>query len=271
MAVPTAFPELNAVLDELVTGVTAILVGNFCGAYLQGSFAVGDADEHSDVDFVVVTHGEVSTPQPESFQTLHKRLHALDVAWAKHLEGSYIPKDSLRRLDPARPAYLYLDNGRSELEWDNHDNTNVVRWSLREYGITLAGEDPRGLIDPVSTEQLCDEILATMHEWAPLACESQDRFKAVGEAGIAMSRWKQPYVVLSYCRMLHTLSSGKVASKKEGGQWAIRKLDPKWSGLIQAALDDRPNPWDRVHLRADSDAVDRTVAFVDYALITAAA
>ena len=36
MAVPTAFPELNAVLDELVAGVTAILAENFCGRTFRG-------------------------------------------------------------------------------------------------------------------------------------------------------------------------------------------------------------------------------------------
>ena len=84
-------------------------------------------------------HAEITTHQLAALQAMHKRLHALDVPWAKHLEGSYIPKGSLRRLDPARPPYLYLDYGSSTLEWDNHDNTDVVRWSLREYGISLAG------------------------------------------------------------------------------------------------------------------------------------
>jgi hypothetical protein len=57
--VPTAYPELNATLAELVAGATSILGENFCGAYLQGSFAIGDADEHSDVDFLIVTHNAV--------------------------------------------------------------------------------------------------------------------------------------------------------------------------------------------------------------------
>jgi predicted nucleotidyltransferase len=38
------------VLGELVSGARAVLGSNFAGAYLQGSFAVGDADEQSDVD-----------------------------------------------------------------------------------------------------------------------------------------------------------------------------------------------------------------------------
>jgi hypothetical protein len=38
---PTRYRELNAVLHELVTSSREILVENLCGAYLQGSFALG--------------------------------------------------------------------------------------------------------------------------------------------------------------------------------------------------------------------------------------
>ncbi len=45
--VPTPYPELNAVLQELVQSVQAVLRDNFVAACLQGSFAVGDFDRHS--------------------------------------------------------------------------------------------------------------------------------------------------------------------------------------------------------------------------------
>src|SRR5438874_13306026 len=51
----TPFDDLNQLLVELVAGAKEALGDSFCGAYLQGSFAVGDADAHSDVDFIVVT------------------------------------------------------------------------------------------------------------------------------------------------------------------------------------------------------------------------
>lgn len=149
MDAPTRYPELNDVLRELVDGVRAILDANFVGAYLQGSFAVGDADRHSDVDFVVVTDGDPDQTEEAALQELHARLFTLDVPWAQHLEGSYVPKDLLRHADPARAKFLYLDNGAGELIRDNHCNTAVVRWSLREHGVVLAGPDPKLLIDAV--------------------------------------------------------------------------------------------------------------------------
>ena len=258
MAEPTPYADLNAVLAALVDGARGALEDNFCGAYLQGSFAVGDADEHSDVDFVVVTHDELTPRQVAGLQLLHSRLFALEVPWAQHLEGSYVSESRLRRLDPARTPLLYLDNGASELVWDGHCNTAVVRWTLREHGVVLAGPDPDRLIDPVAPDDVRAEARDTVTEYAAWAPEPT-------KAG-PMSRWKQPYLVLTFCRLLHTLESGTVVSKREAGLWAMDALDPEWASLIRAALADRPDPWGRVHRQADPGDIARTLAFADYAV-----
>lgn len=254
----TDYPELNAVLGKLVADARSILAENFCGAYLQGSFALGEADEHSDVDFLIVTQGEISEEQLTQLQAMHKRIYALDAPWAQHLEGSYVPREQLRHVDPSRSPYPYLDNGASKLESDNHCNTAVVRWLLREHGVVLAGPKPKSLIDPVREEQLRREALAGIDEYVAWAAEPT-------EAG-PMSRWKQPYLVLTFCRLLNTLETGKVASKREAAEWALDALDAEWASLTERALDDRPDPWQRVHQPADAEAVKQTLSFADYAL-----
>lgn len=254
---PTIYPELNQVLRALVTDAQAILDDDFVGAYLQGSFALGDADEHSDVDFLVVTNRLLDDQQVERIQMMHGRLYELDTPWAQHLEGSYVSKESLRRVDPGA-TYPFLDNGASELVWDEHCNTAVVRWTLREQGVVLAGPDPKSLIDPVPEEQLRSEASRRVREYAEWAAEPT-------EAG-PMSRWKQSYLVLTFCRLLHTIREGTVASKPEAGRWALRSLDPDWAELVQDALDDRPDPWRRVRQPASVEAAKRTLAFADYAV-----
>jgi hypothetical protein len=169
-AKPTRYPELNAVIRGFVAGVRGILGESFSGAYLQGSFALGDADEHSDVDFIVATEDEVTPAQLTELQSMHKEIYGHDSQWAQHLEGSYFPKDRLRRLDPSRSTLLFLDNGSSELVRDEHCNTAVVRWILREHGVTLAGPDPKTLVDPVPPPALRAEALEGVREyvaWAP--------------------------------------------------------------------------------------------------------
>jgi hypothetical protein len=59
--VATPYPQINAVLQELLSGVRAILGRRLVGMYLDGSLGIGDFDpDKSDLDFVVVTDGELS-------------------------------------------------------------------------------------------------------------------------------------------------------------------------------------------------------------------
>lgn len=249
---PTAYDDLNGVLDELVSGVRTILGNDLCGVYLQGSFALGDADIHSDVDFVVVVQREVTEQQERALQALHERLYALDVPWAQHLEGSYAPKENLRRVDPARTPYLYLDNGATELTRDSHCNTAVVRATLREHGVVLHGPDPETLIDPVSAADLENDVHVALADWTEWLREHSP------------SRRGQGVLVTTLCRMLQTLGEGRVTSKREACEWALLTVDPEWAPLVRRAMDDRPDPWTKVRESADPEALEQTLAFLDY-------
>jgi predicted nucleotidyltransferase len=252
---PTPFPDLNSVLAELVARIRVALGANLHGAYLVGSFAVGDADEHSDVDFIVATQRDLSVQEQRGLQTLHAELYELPVAWAQHLEGSYAPKGVLRTVDAERRRFFYLDNGARELIWDDHCNSAVTRWTLREHGVVLFGAPPDELVAPVDPDVLRVEAIGTMREAATWAHETG-----------ALGRWAQQYLVLSFCRMLHTLESGRVVSKREAGEWALRELDPRWRDLITTALADRPKTWALVHRVASAQAAAETLAFIDAAL-----
>jgi Aminoglycoside adenylyltransferase, C-terminal domain/Nucleotidyltransferase domain len=250
----TPFDDLNQVLDELVAGARDVLGEGFCGAYLQGSFAVGDADAYSDVDFLVVTEHDVTPEQQAELQALHQRLYALPTPWAQHLEGSYIPRDVLRRLDPDRRPLFYIDNGGTEFEFDSHDNTLVVRWSLRERGVVLAGPDPRELVDPITADELRAEVRWAVGLW-----------QAWFESMESIDRRALAVAVLSHARILHTVAVGEVTSKRAAGEWALQALDREWSPLIRWALDDRPDPWTKVREPADPALLRRTLQFADYA------
>jgi hypothetical protein len=254
---PTSDPELNAVLHELVTSIQAILGQNFISAYLQGSFGLGDWDVHSDVDFLIAIEHEVFEVDLPALQAMHARIFNLESGWAKHLEGSYFPREILKSNDPTKTPLLYLDNTFDKLIRSDHDNSLVVRWVVRESGITLAGPDAGELIDPVPADDLRQEVWVTMQDWA------KDIFSGRWEMN---NRWAQPFAVLSYCRMLHTLQTGRIHSKPAGAQWAKSALEDCWSGLIQRAWEERPNPSLKVRQTADPDEVKATLAFIQYAL-----
>ncbi|MCJ7737599.1 MAG: DUF4111 domain-containing protein [Anaerolineae bacterium] len=254
---PTPFPELNAVLDDLVTSVQAVLGENFVAAYLHGSFALGGFDSHSDADFLVAIQHEVSESQLAALQAMHGRIYDRESEWARHLEGSYFLLATLRRYDPDSELLWYLDNTVRELIRSNHCNEWVVRWIVLDCGIVLAGPPPDELIEPVPRDEMRGQILATMRYWADMLFSDPEQMN---------NRWYQPFAVLTYCRMLQTLRTGTVMSKLAAARWAQCELDTRWSGLIQGAWEQRPNPSLKVHQKADPDDLDQTLEFIRYAL-----
>jgi hypothetical protein len=254
---PTPFADLNTVLDELVASQRAVLGGSFVGTYLQGSLAVGGFDQYSDVDWIVAVQQELSDTQVDALQAMHGRIYDLESEWAKHLEGSYFPVDVLR--DHARSGrdLWYLDHGARSLERSDHCNTVVVRWTVREHGIALAGPEPAALIDGITTRVLRRDIYGTINVWGRQLLADPEPYR---------NRFYQGFIVLSYCRMLHELFLADTRSKRAGAEWAKLRLDPAWADLIDAAWDTRPDPARQVRTRPDPDAWQRTLEFVAYVM-----
>lgn len=251
---PTRFADLNVLLVELTTRTAAILGGNFVGAYLQGSFAVGDADLHSDCDFLIPVNAAITTAQEAALRAMHDEIPTRDDHWTHHLEGSYPNRDALRTLDGLGDEWLYVDHGWREMQWSTHCNTEVVRWSLRECGVTLAGPDPKSLVDEVPAHLLRARMRQYVEDFLP------DLFTWIS-FDIA---WAQRYAVTTYCRILHTLETGTVTSKKKALVWARDHLDVRWPDLIQQVLDDRELGWDPA-ARPRPGSVEETLAFAAYA------
>jgi len=260
MRPPTPYADLNAVLATLVTGIQRALGETFLGAYLQGSFAVGDFDEHSDVDFIVAIHDELSASQVEALQALHGDVYDLESEWAKHLEGSYFPSSVLRDAGQRGSPLWYLDHGSRSIVRSDHCNTMLVRCVVRETGVTLAGPDPATLVDPISVPVLRAEMRATMLGWGRDILANPQPYA---------NRFYQGYIVLSYARMLHDLVRGRPGSKRAGAEWAKATFDPKWADLVDGAWACRPNPAVSVRTPADPAAFARTLDFLRLIVVEA--
>lgn len=252
---PTPYRILNSVLRDLVSSVQEVLGAKFVGAYLQGSFAVGDFDAHSDCDFIVVIEEELSDGEVAALQRVHERIFDLDIVWAQHLEGSYFPSSVLRNYARSGGQLWYLDHGSRSLEQSNHCNTTLVRWVVREKGVVLQGPPPETLIEPIPVHVLRQEILATIRDWGR---------DILANPGHYNNRFYQCFIVLNYCRMLRDLIMGCPGSKRTGAEWAKANLDPTWAALIDRAWGGRPNPAVSVREPADGQDFQSTLEFVQY-------
>jgi hypothetical protein len=228
MAHPMPYPEVNAVLQVLLSGVRDVLGDCFVGMYLYGSLAGGDfCPQRSDIDFVVATADVLPDETVAALEALHAHIADSDLKWAAKLEGAYVPLLTLCRHDPSGPPCPCINEGRFYRAALGSDWV-IQRYTLRERGVVVAGADPRSLIDPVQPDDLRQAVMGFLREWwAPMLQDPDPRLHG-GEY--------QAYAVLTMCRALYTLRYGTIVSKTAAARWVQEALGRPWEGLIEQAL-----------------------------------
>jgi hypothetical protein len=256
---PTPNLEVNALLLNLLSNAKSILGNLFVGMYLSGSLAIGDFDDDSDIDFIIILNDRVSDAQLLELQAMHVRLHNIDSKWSTCLEGYYIPQRELQHYEADTAWHLYLDNGSSELVavQDNHKNWVFERFVLQELGIIVEGPKPQNFFSLVSPHELRQTLLAELRSWTDEILSDPESLN---------NRWFQSFVILSLCRTLYTFQHGTVVSKLAAVEWARKSLDPHWTSLIERAWAERPNPPLKAHMQTEPQDAEATPGFIRYVL-----
>ena len=233
---PMVRREIGSIVDPLLSGLHAILGEAFVGFYLEGSLALGDFDDASDIDFVAVTRAPVDESLFDRLRTLHDELSRLDSRLALDLEGFYVSPEMLRRIGHAAMKVPNLERGRGErLKWAPLWASWIIHQSIvRDAGIALVGPPPVDLIDPIEPVDLKRATGAILGEWGGVILAEPERAAQPGY---------QPYIVLTICRLLYTIEWGRVTSKRQAAEWAATAVDERWRSLIRTAwVERRPDP-----------------------------
>jgi hypothetical protein len=236
-------------LDALFSRVQHVLGGYFVGLYLYGSLSSGDFDPlRSDIDFAVVTTGQLPMEVLSALEEMHRQLWASELKWAAKLEGTYIPQSDLRRYAPDAAPCPCVNEGRFYLACHESDWV-IQRFILREQGVAVAGPAITPMIDPVSPGEIREGVRGVLRGWWTSVLDNP-AFLRDGEY--------QAYAVLTMCRAFYTLQHGTIASKPVSAGWALTILDRKWRSLIEWAL-----TWQRAD---QSEHLSETLDFIRYTL-----
>jgi hypothetical protein len=135
---------------------------------------------------------------------------------------------------------------------DSHGSDWIIqRHIVRECGIVLEGPDPKSLIDPVSPEEIRGAVLSILSEWWFPMLEDHSWLKKHGSN-------YHGYAVITMCRALHALEHGTIVPKPVAIQWAKMTLDPRWSTLIERAVESQYGK--------QVEILDDALAFIRYTL-----
>lgn len=226
---PTPYPDINEVLNLLLSEAQDVLGGQFVGMYLYGSLSSGDFNLlSSDIDFLIVTADMLDEKTIEDLEDMHKRIWDTGLKWALKLEGSYLPQGHLPRFEKTEIAYPTVNEGKFYL--GKHDIDWIIqRHIIREQGLTLAGPNSKTLIDPVSPESIRDAVKGFLNGWWFPMLEELAWLKKRGSEYHA-------YAILTMCRTLHALEHGTIVSKPEAAKWAQQEFDSRWNQAIEQAI-----------------------------------
>ena len=160
--------------------------------------------------------------------------------------------------------FLFLNNGSRILVRSEHDNTNVVRWLLREQGIVLHGPPAAALIDPVEPGALAAEVRQLAASFGNSLLTGETLLDALQLQG---------FTVIFYCRVLQSLATGRIPSKPGARRWGLAELGPRWGPLIEDAWRQRSAyprgrgaPAAHAAMHPSEAAVAEALAFVRFAL-----
>jgi len=210
-------------IEDLTTCFLVVLGDKLVGLYLWGSSVVGGFEpDASDLDLLAVLGPEVADLDLDLAASVPREFIRYHPAWRERLEIVYIGQATLWNFR-AGGSLAHISRGSPLVQEDN-----VAEWLrswhlIRTTGESLYGPRPTTLIPPIEETEFADAIVRYARR-----AGSQDLS--------AMEPSLRAYNILTLCRSLATLRTGRYGSKQEAATWLAHE-QPRWSPLIAEALD----------------------------------
>jgi len=140
---------------------------------------------------------------------------------AKRLEMMYAIKNHLISSGISKTPRFY--NGKFSKYAESDANNPIVWLNVKTNGIIIFGPSPQEFVPDISRRTLKDALKTELNY---LVSHQQKYLK---------EDWSKIYVILTLCRIIFTLKTEKIASKKEATAWCSKNLPKKYQTLVSAA------------------------------------
>lgn len=242
---------VKQILDTIVGSYCSILQGNLVGIYLHGSLAMNCFNPYSsDIDFLVIVK---EAPTFNDMRGLINVLINLSGNSArKGFEMSVLLENDTKNFKYPTPFILHYsdyhkDKYINQLNYicGNSEDPDLAAHIVvvRERGICLVGKPINEVFQVVPKKYYIESIINDI----------RSSKEEITDNPI--------YYVLNLCRVLYFLHSGKVCSKKEGGEWANFNLPAQYRDIIQSALKTYTDIYKTFDIKSE-----RLINFADFAL-----
>lgn len=211
-------------LDHLADELRVGLGPNVRGLYVYGSLTQNAFDvRRSDVDCVAVIRRRLSPAVESRLRAGLRRLSARH-PWMRRLQLSILVQRELLRFNGAGWLYQFGRLSRS-----GSDGNPIIWANIRESGQVVFGAEPHTFVPPITPALM---RAALEREAGYLRAELVTKRVSVWRSRGAYRR----YATLTACRILYTLETGRVASKRTAAAWALRRLPAAHRAIVRRAI-----------------------------------
>ena len=134
----------------------------------------------------------------------------------------------LNNILPPKEPRPYYGGGVFYREAPYGNEWIINNYLLYQHGIPLIGSDFKELISPIDIIEVQKACVRDLfQEWEP---------KITDFEWLDNSHY-QSYLIMNLCRILYTVMTGKIASKKISAEWVKNKFGLRWRNLIDTAED----------------------------------
>jgi hypothetical protein len=227
---PTDLPKI---VDVVRDGIVDVVGPSLVGLYVYGSLATGDFEPGvSDVDLIAVLQNDPDPRLVSRLEEMHAGIARSSPEWNGRVEVAYVSASGLAecrtrntpiaRISPGEPLHT-LEAGRDfYLDW----------YPARQESVVLLGPPIESVIPSIPSAEYLAEVRAYLASFD-------------GRIDDDALPGSQAYAILTIARGLYTLRMGERPSKRDAAAWAIREF-PRWSGLIESALDWRSHQMEQI-------------------------
>ncbi|HET7476464.1 MAG TPA: aminoglycoside adenylyltransferase domain-containing protein [Dermatophilaceae bacterium] len=215
-------PDPETVLTRLSVDLSTALGDSLLSLCVHGSWVVGDfLIGRSDLDVLGVLSDDPSAATLRSLTGVHESLVRDFPEWSDHVEVEYVSPAAVRdvllgggqihpmvRISPGEPIHLIEASRHYLLNWH----------AALQHDRVLAGRSPRDVLPEIETPLVQQVVVGHLVQWpdwvAPMT-----------------SPGGQAYSVLTICRAVATLQTGRQLSKRAAADYGVSVL-PEWAALI---------------------------------------
>lgn len=227
-------PEIVPLLQKHAQILFDTLGEKLTGIYIHGSAAIGGFTlTQSDFDYLATISSPLTSEERRKLADSFLEIYGKDIP-AKGVEMSIVV-ESLAGKDFRYPTPYEFHMGTEEQirfhglphKTEQADPDLAAHFTItKKRGICVYGKP----IDEVFAE------IPRKYYLASIALDSEDSFKNIQEKTGIEKCIVPNYAILNFCRVLAFIDANIIASKTEGGEWALKNLPERYHPIISAAL-----------------------------------